>query len=551
MRRGQGLPLNTIAIAIVVILVLVLVVLIFVSHASSFQSSASSNRCDGPTCQLIQNAGLADVSVTGPQSVVEGQPASFTVNDAKDRFSSVSVEIVSSPATGKVTQPAPRGGPAGSVHRVSFNATDAPGVYEYRLVGTTPDGRRVVIRTGSFTVVAPTPSGKAQATIELPATVSPEGPLIVAAQPNGAYASGSLVFASNEHRFSVKLSKASGGTLAGRLEEPMPVGTYALDTKDSSLTDAAGSAHGLDPSISARLVVTSAIACSSSSSCDSQAPYCAYNGTSFACSASCVGVGGLATDANACCSELRYNGTSRQCELAARPLRIVLVPVGIEPARLTGMANAWKRALVAASPLRSCGPSRLSISTVSDASCAASCPLASSMDPITEAQWSSCLDTIEACARKLVPDADRVVGVVGVPSVSIDEPSGSEVSFTARSEVGGSRLVVRGQGGNLTRTFLEAFGMSYGLGPLACGTNASQPRTACAGPNHLDCGPRCTLPFDPTNTAVDWNATCFSNDTYSARFVMSSCPNASVFGPAGSSMLAADPGFERAMEGCS
>lgn len=554
MRRGQGLPLNTVIVAIVVVLVLVLVVLVFVAHASSFDRSAVSNRCDGPSCQLLQETGLANVKVSAPQTVVVGQSARFTVYDENQRFSRVTVEIVSSPATGQASgAPGASSASNATVHRVSFNGTDVPGTYEYRLVGIDPSGHRTVIETGSFSVVEPSASaGYAEASVSLPSTIPPSGPLLVAVEPTAAYERGVLVFSSGNRSIRILVANASDGSLAGELSGPLRAGAYALDPHRSSLVSGNGSAQALDPNTKAGFIVTDAIRCGSSSACPTAAPYCGYNGTLFACSASCVGAGGLAADGSACCADLRFNATAHECALKARPIKIVLVPVGSDPARLASLAGVWSRALERATPLSACNGSRVEIEALGNASCAASCALAAGGGPISEAAWNACLDRIGSCGRAKLPDADRIVGVTGSSGIAIDEPGGALVSFAARAELGGSRFVMAGSGAqNLTRLFLQTLGISYGLGPLACSDTGSIPRAACSGPNHLDCGPNCTLPFDPTDTAVDWNATCFSDANYSRPFVMGSCAGASVYGPAGSRILARTPAFERAMEGCS
>lgn len=515
MARGMQLTFDLIVIAAVVGFVLAIVLLIFLDHAQSFNESIDRNRCIGIDCGLDLNQPMSGVHVSHPSTVYVGERAIYRVVDEHHRFSSVMFipddpERLSAsalaPITGRILDPGP------SVHTTSYEETGVAGEYPYRLVGITRDGEEVLIERGVLRVIERDGIERVSARIGAPERMPSPGFLTVRIEAPG-FDSGRLIFASADDVVRIDLAYAGDGVLAGRSLEGLEPGIYLLDPDASRLGESM-----LDGSLNVMVRVTDPIACTSSSSCDDEMPFC----TSQVCSPVCAASGERAEDRAGCCADLVLDDEG-VCRLPGRALRIVLVPFGVDDARMTQLASGFESALRSSSPLDACSSSRLSVEV--SAPCG-SCAMAHR--DVSHAEYVSCLDSMISCGIATRPDVDIVGGIVGSDSLRIGGDS-----FFARAERGGQRFIMADPLENAPGNLLRQVGHLFGLGQLACGVTEN----ACTGPNAADCG-EC----DPDDLG-----SC--DEEFSREFVMASCDRLT-FGPAAYELLAHTQAFALATEVC-
>lgn len=333
-------------IAAIVGLVLGIVMLIFIDHARSFQESVERNRCIGADCGFASEARVGGVFVTYPSTVYAGERAVFVVTDENRRFADVRIEgsgkdrITAgaiSPISARLIDPGP------TVHTVSYDDTDEPGSYEYTIIGTTHDGEEVVIERGVLRVLESQGIVRARAVVDAPDRFPSPGRLTVRVEADPRYESGRLIFVSSDRVVRVDLMWTGEGVLAGQSYGGLDEGVYVLDPDASRLV--ADEEHPLDPSISRIVRVTAPIACASSSDCDDAMPFC----TDGYCSEVCAAFGERATDAQACCAD--HVLEAGVCRLPGAPLRIVLVPIGVEADRMDALVSSLEETLRSSSPL--------------------------------------------------------------------------------------------------------------------------------------------------------------------------------------------------------
>lgn len=517
MSRGMQVAFDMLVIAAIVGVVLAILMLIFVDNARSFQESIDRNRCVGVECGFASEARVGGVFVSYPSSVYAGERAVFRIIDEDRRFDRVRVEVsgdervtggVVSPLSARLIDPGP------TVHTTSYDDTDEPGSYPYTIIGTTHEGDDVVIERGVLRVLESQGVVRARAVVDTPDRFPSPGRLTIRVEADPRYESGRLIFASSDRVVRVDLMWTGEGVLAGQSYEGLDEGIYVLDPDASRLI--ADAEHPLDASLTSVIRVTPPLACASSSECNDAMPYC----TDGYCSPVCAAFGERASDAQACCADhVLEDGV---CRLPGAPLRIVLVPVGVDADRVDALASSLEETLRSSSPLDACGASRLSVEV---ASC--SCSLEGD---VSREEYDACLDAILACGLSVRPDLDIVGGIVG-PQVSID----GEALF-ARAERGGQRFVMSDPSENPGGELARQLGHVFGLGQLACGYEG----VACVGPNYADCGPLCDAPGAPG---------CGEDSDFSSEFVMASCERLG-FGPAAYELLARMDVFVRATEVC-
>lgn len=528
MSRGMDMTFNMIVIAIIVGFVLAILILIFVDQARSFNDRLDQNSCDGFDCDMLIDSGVAGVSVSRPDTVELNAHAVFRVIDTDSRFSTVYVDVTSPDAealTGRATeQRVHPGSGGGSVHVDTYEHTYEPGVYSYTLIGVGPDGSETVIERGSFRVVERSETGTAPFEVETPERIVSPGTLTAIVRSKDPITGGRLVFASVDDVVSIGLAPTDEMTLAGTSIDGLEPGIYVLEPASSSIVRGDGSSVSIDPRTDVLVRVSDPVSCSASSTCEDDIPFCADRGDGFVCSPVCAAAGERAADERACCADLTLE--DGVCTLPGRPIRLVLVPIGVPSERVDAIAQRLEASLREVSPLNACASSRLSVETA-QADCVSSCALADRA--ISSSEYASCLDEVLACGSQVRLDLDRVIGVVGSASMSID---GGE-PFTGRAEVGGTRIVIADPGEG---DVLHALGDSYGLGHLACGADPN----ACMGPNFADCGAACTAQGDPG---------CFADPSASDDLIMSLCERER-FGTSGYDVLAGTLAFVRATEVC-
>lgn len=526
MSRGMELSFNMLVIAIVVGFVLAVLVLIFVDNARTFNENVQANRCEFD-CELLETR-VQGVSVSRPDSVSQGVPAIFRVVDPQTRFAYVYLEVekpaeLLSGAVSSVQQLTPGEG-GGSVHIESFFDTFAVGSYAYTLIGVAHDASEQVIEKGTF-VVTEERAETITVGIDAPERLVSPNRLAVLVSTDEPALSGRLVFTSVDDVVTVLLSPSDEYTLVGSSIDGLDPGVYILEPSDSAITTDKGT-RPIDRSVSIIVRVAEPEPCETSSSCSEQMPFCADQGDGLVCTPVCAAAGERAAESSSCCADLRLE--DGVCTLPGKPLRLVLVPIGVSEERIASAASDLEAALKERSPLNECSSSRLSVETA-QASCARSCGLA--QGAVTDEEFSRCLDTVLACGMDVRLDLDLVIGVVGSGSMTV----GEREPIFGHAEVGGRRIMVADpQSGDI----LHSIGLSYGLGSLACGY-PSENTQVCTGPNFADCGPDCTTPGA---------AGCMIEE-HSSELIMASCERER-FGDSASDLLARNLAFVRATEVC-
>lgn len=593
MRRGQGLPLNTVIVAIIVIVVLVVVVLIFTSQSGSFNDTLKGYRCTSASdCPGIGSSFQAQQQASAPMTLKPGQPAVFSLPNPDGTYTQLQAQVdyqgpnAPSPTAKAIAERA--GGPTGDLFMqgtpsvpnltTEYTHTQREGTYAYTLIATTKNGSRV--ETGNGTFVVTSSSGTAPDTAE-PISLSVsrdvrwDTDIAAVAIVPARFDAGELVFSNGSNRIAIQLqprqpdgsaSDPMRATLIGDAKPPFVPGTYAFDRSASYFETTGGDRVPLDASVAlAPITVSDSTSCTGVSTCPAAMPYCVSDGAQYACSSTCAGIGQKAASPSSCCTDLTYSSASGTCEVPSGAATIAVIPVHASDSQVASFVASFKPEFLAQSPARECSKSTLRIETISAAdaaSCLSSCPL-ETKDGVSNAQFQNCENTVQACGEKLAPDADRIIGLVGYQNISVLLPfNGKTIAEGFYGISNGipssSVLVTLSKMSPPAETAMHELGHSFGLYHLSCNVQGSggAPSGACSGPNYQDCQASCTR---PTTCTLDIGCTasndplCFSDPKSNIQDFMSYCfyeTSAPHYGTAGYDYIRNDPFFVQMRGAC-